>query len=88
MKVKNDHTDKERENTVSIYIWIKNVLTKVLILVKTSKYKAPVAALSHKIHICTFWNIILCFYYGLYLKKANNRLILMEQFLPPFCHFE
>jgi hypothetical protein len=71
MKVSNDYT-------VSIYIWIKNFSTKVLTLVKNSNYKAPVAALSHKIHICTFWKIILCIYYGLYFKKADNQLILME----------
>jgi hypothetical protein len=65
-------------NTVIFYIWIKNVSTKVLTLVKNSNYKAPVAALTHKIHICTFWKIILCIYYGLYLKKAGNQLILME----------
>jgi hypothetical protein len=79
-----NYTYKKRENTVSIYIWIKNVSTKVLSFVKNSNFKAPVAALSHKIHKSTFWNIILVIYNGLYVKKASNRLILMEQFLSPF----
>ncbi len=75
MKVKNDYTDKERENTVSIYIWIKNVSTKVLILVKNSNYTVRHQwqhYLTKFIYICTFWNIILCIYYGLYLKKSEK----------------